>query len=230
MLTHRVRVSDSLGPSHIAWRVQFWSVRPQWYERRSVREQQRDMHQDNGNPWARLPRERYVEGNDDAQWRRQKGQAQRRRAAQQTECATKEIGHARQRDHETGRCNRVPEIVGSLAGLTRKRRAHEQRRQCSRQPEQCIEKANAAQSDGCAACNSVCCLDRDGGSGPRSLGSCDAFAGEHGGTWKKTLAAGDGALEVVEEFEIAFAKFEHRDVGRRAHLECPAVLEHRERP
>src|SRR5262245_13582638 len=68
------------------------------------------------------------------------------------------------------------------------------------------------------------------GQASRTSGSCDAFAREHGGARKEALAPCDRAFVVVEKFEIAVAKFEHRDVSRRTNLERPAILEHRESP
>src|SRR5262245_42834419 len=67
-------------------------------------------------------------------------------------------------------------------------------------------------------------------SGIASERSRYTLASENGLKRKQALATGDRSLEVILEFEVAFAKFEDRDVSRRANLERPALLEHREDP
>src|SRR6185436_8581087 len=65
---------------------------------------------------------------------------------------------------------------------------------------------------------------------PQSLGPRNSLAREHAGARKEALATCDGPLEVIDEFEVALAKFEHRDVSRRTNFERPAILEHWESP
>src|SRR4029078_7582020 len=57
-----------------------------------------------------------------------------------------------------------------------------------------------------------------------------ALASQHGLNRKEPLAACDRSLEVIEEFEVALAKFEHRDVARRPNPERSSVLEYWKSP
>src|SRR6516165_1145268 len=51
------------------------------------------------------------------------------------------------------------------------------------------------------------------------------LACEHGCGREQPLTARSRPLVVVEKLERAFSQLQNRDIGRRADIECPAVIE-----